>query len=74
MEVSIMAPRRERLLFRFFNFVEGEAEGRFAIGAVVFAVLVVLLAWLWVHNSPRNCFRFIDCSSSCAADRSLHAA
>jgi hypothetical protein len=63
-----MAPRRERLLFRFFNFVEGEAEGRFAIGAVVFTVLVVFLVWLWAHNSPHDCFCVIDCASSCAAN------
>lgn len=66
-----MAPRRERLLFRFFNLVEGEAEGRFAIGAVVFAVLVVLLAGLWIYSSPRDCFRFVDCSSTRTADSLL---
>jgi len=44
-EAFIMA-RRERLHFRIYQ-VEGQAEGRFAIGAVVVAALVGFIAWLW---------------------------
>jgi len=38
--------RRERLHFRIYQ-VEGQAEGRFAICAVVVAALVGFIAWLW---------------------------
>jgi hypothetical protein len=37
-----MAAKRDRLLFRFFRIVEGEAEGRFAISALVALVLAAL--------------------------------
>jgi hypothetical protein len=37
-----MAAKRDRLLFRFFRVVEGEAEGRFAISALVALVLTAL--------------------------------
>jgi hypothetical protein len=37
-----MAANRDRLLFRFFRIVEGEAEGRFAISALVALVLAAL--------------------------------
>ena len=43
-----MAAKRDRLLFRVFRIVEGEAEGRFAISAlvaIVLAALTVSLIW-----------------------------
>lgn len=39
-----MAPSRDRLIFKFFRLVEGEAEGRFAISALVALVLAALIA------------------------------
>jgi hypothetical protein len=39
-----MAAKRDRLTFKVFRFVEGEAEGRFAIGALVALVLSALIA------------------------------
>jgi hypothetical protein len=42
-----MATRRERLRFKIWHIIEGEAEGRFAIGALVGVVAVtLLLMWL----------------------------
>lgn len=41
-----MAVQRDRLLFKFFRLVEGEAEGRFAISALVALVLVALMILL----------------------------
>jgi hypothetical protein len=38
-----MAANRDRLIFRFFRLVEGEAEGRFAISALVALVLATLV-------------------------------
>lgn len=38
-----MAANRDRLIFRLFRLVEGEAEGRFAISALVTLVLAALL-------------------------------
>jgi hypothetical protein len=37
-----MAANRDRLIFRFFRLVEGEAEGRFAISALVTLMLAAL--------------------------------
>jgi hypothetical protein len=37
---------RDRLKFGFLRLVEGEAEGRFAITALVVVMLVVLLVWM----------------------------
>jgi hypothetical protein len=37
-------PKRDRLVFRMFRLVEGEAEGRFAIYALVFLVVAALVA------------------------------
>jgi hypothetical protein len=41
-----MASTRDRLVFRFFRLVEGEAEGRFAISALFALVLAVLIMLL----------------------------
>ena len=41
-----MAADRDRLLFKFFRLVEGEAEGRSAISALVALVLAVLIVSL----------------------------
>jgi len=41
-----MATARERLFFRFFRLVEGEAEGRFAILALVALTLATLIILL----------------------------
>jgi hypothetical protein len=38
-----MPANRDRLIFRFFRLVEGEAEGRFAISALVALVLAALV-------------------------------
>ena len=38
-----MAANRDRLIFRLFRIVEGEAEGRFAISALVALVIVILV-------------------------------
>jgi hypothetical protein len=38
-----MAASRNRLIFKIFHFVEGEAEGRFAISALVALVLAALI-------------------------------
>jgi protein gp37 len=38
-----VAGNRDRLVFKFFHLLEGRAEGRFAIVALVFLVLVALL-------------------------------
>ena len=38
-----MATNRNRLIFRLFRLVEGEAEGRFAISALVALVLAALV-------------------------------
>jgi hypothetical protein len=38
-----MAASRNRLIFKFFRLVEGEAEGQFAIVALVALVLAVLV-------------------------------
>jgi hypothetical protein len=38
-----MAANRDRLIFRLFRLVEGEAEGRFAMSALVALVLAALL-------------------------------
>jgi hypothetical protein len=45
--------QRDRLLFRLFRIVEGEAEGRFAIVALALMVLAVLLGWvsIFAHQS-----------------------
>jgi hypothetical protein len=44
-----MAATRDRLVFRFFRLVEGEAEGRFAIAALVALVLAALIVLLTVN-------------------------
>ncbi len=41
-----MAGDRDRLTFKLFRFVEGEAEGRFAISALVALVLAALIVLL----------------------------
>jgi len=41
-----VAAQRDRLFFRFVRLVEGEAEGRFAIVALVLMVFAVLLGWV----------------------------
>jgi hypothetical protein len=46
-----MASTRDRLVFRFFRLVEGEAEGRFAISALVALVLAVLIMLLTLKGS-----------------------
>lgn len=38
-----MTTKRNRLIFKFFRLVEGEAEGNFAISALVVLVLVALI-------------------------------
>jgi hypothetical protein len=38
-----MAGKRDRLIFKFCHLVEGEAEGRFAIAALVVVVLAALV-------------------------------
>jgi heme/copper-type cytochrome/quinol oxidase subunit 4 len=40
-----VAGKRDRLIFKFFHLVEGEAEGRFAIVALVFVVLATLVVF-----------------------------
>jgi hypothetical protein len=45
-----MADNRDRLIFKVFRLLEGEAEGRFAISALValvLAALVVLIMLNW---------------------------
>lgn len=45
-----MAANRNRLMFKFFRLAEGEAEGRFAISAlvaVVLAALTVSIMLMW---------------------------
>jgi hypothetical protein len=42
-----MARSRDRLIFKFFHFVEGEAEGRFAISALVALALAALIVLLY---------------------------
>jgi hypothetical protein len=37
-------PKRDRLVFRLFRLVEGEADGRFAISALAFLVVAALVA------------------------------
>ena len=39
----IVAGNRDRLIFKFFRVVEGKAEGRFAISALVILVIAALL-------------------------------
>ena len=46
-----MAARRNRLFVRLFHFIEGEAEGRFAISALVFVFLAAILLWLTYGKS-----------------------
>jgi hypothetical protein len=41
-----VAGNRERLNFKFFRLVEGEAEGRFAISALVLLVVASLLTYV----------------------------
>jgi hypothetical protein len=41
-----MAANRDRLTFKFFRVVEGAAEGRFAISALVVLVLAALVVSL----------------------------
>jgi hypothetical protein len=41
---EMMAVNRDRLIFKFFRLVEGEAEGRFAILALVILVLGGLIS------------------------------
>lgn len=43
LETSTVATRRERLSFKFWQIIEGEAEGRFAICALVGIVAGTLL-------------------------------
>jgi hypothetical protein len=38
-----VAGNRDRLIFKFFRLVEGEAEGRFAISALVILVLAAVV-------------------------------
>ena len=46
-----MAATRSRLVFRFFRLVEGEAEGRFAVSALVALVLAALIRLLALKSS-----------------------
>jgi hypothetical protein len=39
-----VAGNRDRLIFKFFRLVEGEAEGRFAISALVILVFAAVVA------------------------------
>jgi hypothetical protein len=41
-----MAGNRDHLVFKFFRLVEGEAEGRFAISALIALVLAALIIFL----------------------------
>jgi len=41
-----MAATRDRLMFKFFRLVEGEAQGRFAISALVVLVLAAILIFI----------------------------
>jgi hypothetical protein len=41
-----MATNRDRLSFRLFRLIEGEAEGQFAIAALVVIALAGLLCWM----------------------------
>jgi len=43
-----MASSRNRLIFKFFRFIEGEAEGPFAISALVGLVLAVLAIFVFL--------------------------
>jgi hypothetical protein len=45
-----MAANRDRLLFKVFRIVEGEAEGRFAISALVALVLAALTVSLILNG------------------------
>jgi hypothetical protein len=47
-----MEPDRDRLIFKLFRLVEGQAEGRFAISALValvFAAFIALCIFRGVH-------------------------
>jgi hypothetical protein len=39
--------KRQRLKLRFFNFIAGEAEGRFAIGALALIVITLAALRMW---------------------------
>ena len=41
-----MAINRDRLSFRLFRLIEGEAEGQFAIAALMVIALATLLCWI----------------------------
>jgi hypothetical protein len=47
----IVAGNRDRLIFRFFRLIEGEAEGRFAISALVFLLVAGLMISLALRVS-----------------------
>jgi hypothetical protein len=51
LDEETMAATRDRLVFRFFRLIEGEAEGRFAISALVALVLAVFIVLLTVNGS-----------------------
>lgn len=40
-----MLEKKERLAVRLFNFIEGEAEGRWAITALFGVVVLVVVVW-----------------------------
>jgi len=46
-----MDAKRDRLIFKFFRLVEGEAEGRFAISALVTLVLAALIVSLMLKGA-----------------------
>ena len=48
---NVMAAKRNRLNFKFGRFVKGEAEGRFAISAIVVLFLASLLTLLISENA-----------------------
>jgi hypothetical protein len=43
--VEYAGGNQEHLIFKFFRLFEGEAQGRFAITALVIIALVILLFW-----------------------------
>ena len=56
-------PKRDRLVFRLFRFVEGEAEGRFAIAALVFLMVAAVVASFTLNSlmSEATCRAAIAC-------------
>jgi hypothetical protein len=44
-----VVPSRERLSFKLFHLVEGEAEGPFAIAALVFVAVLALISGIAIR-------------------------